>query len=160
MNSHAASLKWEIAKEGTIQLKTNRIGFMSITAHAPMAGGSIEVSGTKRTLTFHVDIAKVKTGNPLMDHEVHNLVNKWSDGTLTFSGSESGKDWEFVGSAVAGTVERPLTVEVSPPPARDSSTAEVSGTATFEDVKIPLPGLDHVNTVNVHITGSVVLRSI
>ena len=72
-----------VAREGHINLKTNRIGIFTIDATAPIVGGEADWQAGQATLTLEVGINEVKTGNRLLDPEVHALVNSGSDGVLT-----------------------------------------------------------------------------
>lgn len=153
--------QWQVEpRMGSIQLKTDRIGIFTIDAHAPILGGTADWAAKSATLIFEVAIGEVKTGNALLDPEVHALVHKGSDGVLTFTGkgAVTGDAIRFKGTAKAGDVEVPLTItgEAS----GDESTSRditISGTATFEDIHIPIPGFTHLRQIEVHITGDLKL---
>lgn len=141
-----------------MRIKTSRIGFFSVNATAPIVGGEAQWSTSDVELTFSVGIDEVRTGNALLDPEVHALVAKGSDGNLTFvgSGKADGQDYKFVGTATAGNIEVPLELLASPQPADDDShtrDVSVSGTAVFKDIHIPLPGMKDLKHVDVHIEG-------
>ncbi|MEI6620675.1 MAG: hypothetical protein WCP28_02040 [Actinomycetes bacterium] len=137
-------------------MKTDRVGVFVIDAHAPILGGSADWTSQVAQLTFDVAISEVKTGNPLLDPEVHALVKKGSDGVLTYhgTGSADGDEVQFEGTAKAGDVEVPMAitgdVEGSGDDPRD---LRLTGTATFSDVHIPLPGFGHVHEVKIHVVG-------
>lgn len=149
--------KWQVeARQGSMQLKTSRIGVFEVNAHAPITGGSADWEADSATLTFGVAIGEVKTGNALLDPEVHALVHKGSDGILTFAGSGrvSSDEVHFEGTATAGNVRVPL--ELTGDVAGDSPRSRdlrISGTATFTDIHIPLPGFSHLDHVDVRIEG-------
>ncbi len=158
----AASKKqsqWQVvAREGHITIKTSRIGMFTIDASAPIVGGEADWTSGKVTLKFQVGINEVKTGNRLLDPEVHALVNSGSDGVLTFDGEGHVSDREvrFEGRAWAGNIEVPLVLIGEPQD--DGGDGElrdvkIDGTATFEDVHLPLPGMGHVKSIDVEIEG-------
>lgn len=157
MSSHAHTGEWEVvAREGNIRLRTGRIGMFKVDATAPIVGGEADWTASRAKLMFRVGISEVKTGNRLLDPEVHALVGRGSDGVLTFEGTGSVNDDEvrFDGRAWAGDVEVPLTLVGQPEGdeghARD---VKIAGTATFDDIHIPLPGFSSIRSVDVEIDG-------
>ena len=92
----------------------------------------------------------MKTGNRLLDPEVHALVNSGSDGVLTFDGVSHVTDDEvrFEEPSVGGQRGVPLVLTGEPvDDGGDSREVKLDGTATFDDVHLPLPGFGNV-TVN------------
>ncbi|MEZ5186952.1 MAG: hypothetical protein R2720_14510 [Candidatus Nanopelagicales bacterium] len=128
-----------------MNIRTNRIGLVTIQATAPVVDGRISDSH----LEFTVRIDQVVTGNPLLDPELHALIHQLTNGTLLFAGTRRGDT--FSGSASAGTIEVPLDLVGS----RSSDGAvEVVGKSQFSDVHIPLPGLGHIHHLEVDIDGN------
>ena len=145
-----------VAREGHINLKTNRIGIFTIDATAPIVGGEADWQAGQATLTLEVGINEVTTGNRLLDPEVHALVNSGSDGVLTFAGTGHVTDSEvrFEGRAWAGNVEVPLVLTGAPQDlGGEERDVTIDGTATFEDIHLPLPGFSNVKQIDVHIQG-------
>ena len=145
-----------VAREGHINLKTNRIGIFTIDATAPIVGGEADWAAGRARLKFEVGINEVKTGNRLLDPEVHALVNSGSDGVLTFDGVGHVTDDElrFEGRAWAGNVEVPLVLTGEPvDDDGDSREVKLDGTATFDDVHLPLPGFGNVTSIDVKVEG-------
>jgi hypothetical protein len=153
--------KWAVqAREGNIRLKTNRIGLIKVDATAPIVGGEADWTSTQARLLLLVGISEVTTGNKLLDPEVHALINRGSDGVLSFDGEGTVTDdaVEFVGRAWAGNVEVPLTLSgTSDGEHDDERDVTLGGTATFHDIHLPIPGLTHVNSVDIHFEGLVKL---
>ena len=151
--------QWQVvAREGHITIKTSRIGMFTIDASAPIVGGEADWTSGKVTLKFQVGINEVKTGNRLLDPEVHALVNSGSDGVLTFDGEGHMSDREvrFEGRAWAGNIEVPLVLIGEPQDDGGDGQlrdVKIDGTATFEDVHLPLPGMGHVKSIDVEIEG-------
>lgn len=127
-----------------MNIRTNRIGLLSIHATAPVVGGRL----SDAELEFTVRLDKVATGNPLLDPELHALIHEITSGTLTFSGTRSGDT--FIGHATAGNVEVPLELIQTRTP---DGALEVAGTSRFSDVHVPLPGLGHIKHLEVDIEG-------
>ena len=152
----AADGRWTLASQSTISLKTSRIGLLSVHAHAPVIDGEVSIADGEVSLEFVVAINQVSTGNPLLDPEVHALVNSGSDGTLIFAGSGASLS-EVVGHASAGNVKVPLELAATPTSEGDELPLELTGKTTFHDIHLPLPGMGHINHVDIDIEGLVTL---
>lgn len=127
-----------------MNIKTSRIGLLTIHATAPIVDGHMSDSH----LTFTVRIDEVNTGNPLLDPEIHALIHEVTSGTLTFTGQRAGE--VYSGSATAGQITVPLDLSTT----IEESQVLVAGTSTFQDVHVPLPGLGHIKHLSVDIDGS------
>ncbi len=134
----------KLGDSGTMHIRTNRIGLLSIHASAPVVGGRLSASD----LEFTVRIDKVATGNPLLDPELHALIHQITQGTLTFSGTRDGDT--FSGRATAGNIEVPLDLKRTE---TSDGALEVRGTSRFSDIHVPLPGLGHIKHLEVDIDG-------
>ncbi len=152
---------WAVqAREGIIKLKTNRIGLIKVNASAPIVGGEADWTAQQASLLLLVGISEVTTGNMLLDPEVHALVNRGSDGVLSFKGKGTVTDdhVEFAGHAWAGNVKVPLTLTgTSTGELEHERDVTIGGTATFKDIHLPIPGFTHVNSIDVHFEGLVKL---
>ena len=125
-----------------MQVRTSRIGLLSIHATAPVVGGT--VSGTR--LEFTVRIDAVNTGNPLIDPELHALIHQLTKGTLEFQGEREGD--LYSGKAQAGDIVVPLDLH-----ATGDGPLEIKGTSQFTDLHLPLPGMGHIKHLEVDIDG-------
>ncbi len=150
---------WQVlAREGHINLKTSRIGLIgAIDATAPIVGGEAHWHSEKVSLILKLAISEVKAGNPLLDAAARRLVGKGSDGVLTFEGDGTACDGAVTleGHAWAGDVDVPMVVTCDPPVSVDSERRDlqITGSATFDDVRIPLPGFGSVKSIDIHVAG-------
>lgn len=162
MAEHSHAGRWQVeANEGRLNLKTGRIGILRFNATAPIVGGEADWSKPTAELTVEIGIDQVDTGNRLMDSQVRNLVSGGSDGVLTFKGEGHVSDDEvsFEGRAWSGDVEVPMSLSGQPVDVSDEERdLNVSGTATFTDVHIPLPGLSHINKIDISVEGVIRLK--
>lgn len=150
--------EWRVAQESVINMKTSRIGLFSVHAKAPVVDGTAQISDGEVTLEFIVAIDQVRTGNPILDPEVHALVNSTSDGRLTFSGTGASLA-EVNGHASAGTITVPLEL-VADPDSNDVDDAlglQLRGRTTFTDIHLPLPGMGHIKHLDIDIDGLITL---
>lgn len=129
-----------------MNVRTSRVGLLTIHATAPVVDGVI----TDSSLEFTVRIDEVATGNPLLDPELHTLIHQITRGTLRFTGAKDGG--AFTGEATAGGITVPLTLE-----ATESADGPlvVQGSSQFSDVHVPLPGLGHIKHLEVDIDGHI-----
>lgn len=129
--------------DSTVQIRTSRIGLLTIHAVAPVVDG--EVSDAE--LSFTVRIDEVSTGNPLLDPELHALIHEITSGTLQFVGQRAGE--VYAGTASAGDITVPLSLALDP----EQTTAQVRGSSTFSNLHVPLPGMGHIKHLQVDIDG-------
>ncbi len=147
---------WTLVSHSTITLRTSRLGLLSVHAHAPVVEGQVDIANGEVSLTFVVAIDQVSTGNPLLDPEVHALVNSGSDGKLTFTGSGASLA-EVTGHASAGNVTVPLELAARPQRDDGEMPLELSGKTTFRDIHVPLPGMGHISHIDIDIKGLLTL---
>lgn len=154
---------WQVlAREGHITLKTSRIGLIgAIDATAPIVGGQAHWHSEKVSLTLKLAISEVKAGNALLDAAARRLVSSGSDGVLTFEGEGTGSDGSVTleGRAWAGDVNVPMVVKCDPPESVDAERRDlqITGSATFDDVRIPLPGFGSVKSIDINVAGTLQL---
>lgn len=150
---------WQVlAREGHINLKTSRIGLIgSIDATAPIVGGEATWQTERVSLTLKLAISEVKAGNPLLDAAARKLVSGGSDGVLTFEGDgqASSDSVTLEGEAWAGDVRVPMVVTCEQPKEIDQARRDlqIEGSATFDDVRIPLPGFGSVKSIDIKVAG-------
>ena len=133
-----------VSDASIMRIRTSRIGLLTIHATAPIVAGEISDSD----LTFTVRLDEVSTGNPLLDPEVHALIHEITTGTLTFTGQRDGDT--FTGKATAGQISVPLDLSAH----EGEGVVAVAGTSTFSDLHVPLPGMGHVQHLEVDIDGN------
>lgn len=137
-----------ISTKSRMRIRTSRIGPLTFTASAPIVDGTVSDS----ELTFTVRIDEVATGNPLLDPELHALIHRLTSGTLTFSGRRQGHS--FRGQASAGDITIPLDLSAD----AGDAAMEVVGSSTFHDLHVPLPGMGHIEHLEVDIDGHLFLE--
>jgi len=138
------------------RLRTQRIGLMSFELEAPVTSGRLELSATRSELMLTLNIAEVRVGNPLMQAAARALVGSGESATLTFDAYGQDDDaMHFAGTARAGDVEVPMEVTAAVDEQGDAVTITLTGWARFTDVKIPLPGMSRVNTIEVDVSAAI-----
>ena len=79
-----------------------------------------------------------------------------SNSRLVFE-AEGAEDLEFTGVARAGDVSVPMSLTADVELDGEEAVARLAGTAHFEDVRIPLPGLSRIRAVDVQVSGELLL---
>lgn len=150
---------WAIEPGAIITLKTQRIGVTSLEVTAPVTGGSLHVVTQTVTLRLELSLAKLKASNFLMQGAARALVKRFDGDLLIFEaeGPSSAQPWTVSGTAKAGQVDVPMTVEATPDPGDMPRRLLLGGTVTMEDVSIPIPGLGGITSVTFDIDGTVTL---
>lgn len=156
--------KWDVSPDsGLIHLKTKRIGIFKVNATAPIVGGFLDWSSPEAQLQVKMDINQINTGYPILDPQFKKLIASGSDGILVFDGKGEQGDIEtsFTGKAQAGdvVVDMAITGTPSGESGSDSQILDVTGTATFTDVHIPIPGFSKLNTIDINVEGQLTLTS-
>ena len=132
-----------LTQNSLMRIRTSRIGLLTVHAVAPIVAGRL----SETDLTFTVQIDEVTTGNPLLDPELHALIHRITGGTLTFTGQRS--EGGYAGTATAGQITIPLDLLTR----IEATTVAVSGTSTFSDLHVALPGMEHIKHLEVDIEG-------
>ena len=155
--------KWNVdPASGLMSLKTKRIGIFKVNAKAPVVGGFVDWVKPTARLEVRLDINQIKTGYAILDPQFKKLIASGSDGILVFDGEGKniGPEISYIGKAQAGDVVVDMTVTGIPDGDEDSAerSMTVSGTATFDDVSIPVPGFSGIKSIDIHIEGTLQLR--
>ncbi len=149
-----------------VQMKTSRIGFTSFDVSAPITGGSLTVREGSSQLRVELALDELRTSNPLMQVAARSLVASGNGETLVFDaagdhqGARTDGTLTFAGDAKAGDVEVPMTIDVSVG-ADDEGLLLLAliGTAEFNDVHIPLPGLSGVRTIGADLQATLAVAA-
>lgn len=136
-----------------VKLRTQRIGLMSFDLEAPVTAGQLDLSKSGSELQLTLNIAEVRVTNPLMQAAARALVGSGDNATLVFDAVGADDDpLRFLGTARAGDVEVPMEVSASLGETQSPLPITLTGWARFTDVKIPLPGMSRVNTIEVEVS--------
>lgn len=148
---------WTLEPGPLITLQTERIGISSLEVTAPVTGGRLHVVKSTVTLELQMSLAKLKASNFLMQGAARALVKRF-DGDLLIFAAEGHADvipWAVSGTAKAGQVDVPMSVDATPQPGQSPTDLLLGGTVTMDDISIPIPGLSGIDSVTFHITGTV-----
>lgn len=134
---------------GHVRLRSGKIGLMSIDASAPVSGGELVVDGDQASFTLRLDLGQLRAGNFLLQAAARSLISSHDVHVLEFTGSgpRVGETWQVAGTAVAGPIEVPLTLTITPigDSGRPLSEIDISGSANVGTVHLPLPGMGTVD---------------
>lgn len=150
--------EWQVDPDsGIISLKTKRIGIFKVNAKAPIVGGLASWSKSEARLQVDIDINQIKTGYSILDPQFKKLIASGSDGILVFTGEgvNAPVDISYAGKAQAGDVVVDMTVVGNLAGETDlaAQSMAISGTATFTDISIPVPGFSQLKSIDILIEG-------
>lgn|GEM_PF-1264014 len=138
-------------REGQLRMTTSRIGFFTVNAHAPFVGGELQHEDDQLRLVLESAINEMETGKSILDRELRNIINKGSNGLLVFDGiGPAVGELAFTGMATCGNIKVPIVLDAK---RINESTVSVAGIATFEDIKLKLPGLGSIKKVDLNLQG-------
>ena len=147
---------------GHVRLTSGTIGLDSIDVTAPVSGGELILDGESASFSLRLDLQRLKTGNFLMQAAARSLVSSHDVHVLVYqgSGTADGAGWQVSGTAVAGTIEVPLTLAIVPVGKQgdDLREIEISGSASVGRVSLPLPGLGTVDDFGFNVDARLALN--
>lgn len=134
---------------GHVRLRTGKIGLMSLDASAPVSGGELVLDGDQATFTLRLDLGQMRAGNFLLQAAARSLISSHDVHVLVYEGSGPTieKGWRVSGTAVAGPIDVPLDLTITPigPQENSMSEIDIAGSADIGTVNVPLPGIGRVD---------------
>ena len=126
-----------------------------LTLKAPIDSADLTSDDAGVVLTMSIGLDRVKTGNFLLDIGLSGFLSSYGAKELQYVGSgPSGVDPVRVGGvATSGRVVVDLELALRETHATEvGMTLQVSGTAVFADVEVPIPGIGRLSdlTLQVH----------
>lgn len=151
---------WSIQPGSPITLQTHDFP-TSLEVSAPVTGGRLHVATSTVRLRIEMSLEKLKASNFLMQGAARALVKRFDGDLLVFEaeGSASARPWAVSGTAHAGQVDVPMSVEATPQPGADPRQLLLGGTVTMNDISIPVPGLSGISSITFSLQGTVDLRT-
>ncbi len=154
--------KWNVLPDlGKIHMKSSRVGLITISAIAPIVGGFADWLPHKADMSLDIDLHNITTGNRMLDGQVRKVILSGSDGILRFKGAGVASDDElqFDGDAVCGNIVVPMSLTGESQGLSDEGILDIvlGGLASFEDLKLPIPGFRHIDKIDLHIDGDIKL---
>ena len=147
--------RWAVdaMESSNVRLTSGRIGLVSVDVQAPIASGIVERDEQALSLHLAISLDQLRTRSPIMQAAARALIRRHHASRLTFTGSGSTDEpWRVSGSARAGDVELPLSLDLTRLSTNDATGLEIAGTADVGTVNLPLPGLGRIDdfSFNVH----------
>lgn len=151
-----------LAIEGAeVRLKSSNSGLMGLDVKAPVRSGTLHVVGAEATINLVLALDKIKTGNFLTEaaakaffksHDAHDLIYN-GKGPLTGSG------YVVTGSAAAGSLDLSIDLTISAVGSATHPEVLLSGSASFGEVDIPMPGVGTVDNLQISVDASLAIAS-
>jgi len=144
-----------------VRLRSGRIGIVNVDVTAPVSGGELAIDESNVTFSLRLQLDQLRTGNFLMQAAARTLVSKYDAHVLSYVGQGEPTDvaYSVVGTAVGGTVEVLLTLEITPIGGDvPLSEIDVTGNASVGTVHLPLPGMGTVDDFSFDVEARLALE--
>jgi len=133
----------------------------NLTLKAPIDSADLTIDDAGVVLTMSIGLDRVKTGNFLLDIGLSGFLSSYGAKELQYVGSgPGGVDPLLVGGvATSGRVVVELELALSEIHASEvSMTLQVSGTAVFDDVEVPIPGIGRLSDLTLQVAAEIPLE--
>ena len=145
-----------------LELKSEVKG-KTLTLKAPIDSADLTVDAAGAVLTMTIGLDRVKSGSFLLDLGVGAFLSSYGAKELLFVGSgPAGVEPLLVGGvATSGRVAVDLELELRPQEFTEAEMVlEVRGTAVFEDVEVPIPGIGRLSDLTLQVWGLITMTPV
>jgi hypothetical protein len=139
---------WRKSAQMVILELQSQVKGKNLTLKAPIDSADLTIDDSGAVLTMGIGLDRVKTGNFLLDIGLSGFLSSYGAKELQFVGSgPSGVDPLLVGGvATSGRVAVDLELCLTEITLSGGSTAiRLSGSAVFDDVDVPIPGIGRLS---------------
>lgn len=143
-----------------VRLKSGSSQLMNVEIKAPVRSGSLDIVNSIATLNLVLALDKLKTGNFLTEAAARTFISGYKAQDLVFTGSGpyNGHAYDVSGNAVAGEIDVQMSIILTSVVNPAHPEVELTGSAQFGTVRIPLPGMGTVENMNVEIDARLAIR--
>jgi hypothetical protein len=136
-----------------VRLKSGSSRLMNVEIKAPVRSGTLHIVDSIATMNLVLALDKLKTGNFLTETAARTFISGYKAQDLVFQGSgpHNGSAYDVSGNAVAGELDVQMTLIVTSVSNTAQPEVELTGSAQFGTVHIPLPGIGTVENMNIEI---------
>jgi hypothetical protein len=144
-----------------VRLRSGDIGVMNVDITAPLRQGSLRIVAGKASLALVIALDQLRTGNFLTEHAARAFIAGYRAHDLVYDGGGAAKKTPFQvsGQAKAGQIDVSIALSVSLLGGDQPTEAELTGSASFGRVHIPIPGVGTVDDLNIDIDARLALVS-
>jgi hypothetical protein len=142
---------------------TSEVKGKTLTLKAPIDSTDLTIDSAGAVLTMTIGLDRVKSGSFLLDLGVGAFLSSYGAKALLFVGSgPAGVDPLLVGGvATSGRVAVDLELELRPLEFTEAEMVlEVRGTAVFEDVEVPIPGIGRISDLTLQVWGLITMTPV
>ncbi len=143
-----------------VRLKSGSSRLMNLEIKAPVRSGSLEINDSIATMNLVLALDKLKTGNFLTEAAARTFISGYKAQDLVFKGSgpHNGNSYDVSGNAVAGELDVQMSIILTSVLNSTRLEVELTGSAQFGTVHIPLPGVGTVENMNIEIDARLAIR--
>jgi hypothetical protein len=144
-----------------VRLKSGSSQLMNVEIKAPVRSGSLDIVESIATIHLVLALDKLKTGNFLTEAAARTFISGYKAQDLVFKGSgpyNGNGGYDVSGNAVAGEIDVQMSIMLTSVVNPEHQEVELTGSAQFGTVRIPLPGIGTVENMNVEIDARLAIR--
>jgi len=147
-----------------VRLKSGSSRLMNVEIKAPVRSGSLQIVDSIATMDLVLALDKLKTGNFLTEAAARTFISGYKAQDLVFNGSGPhngsayGSAYDVSGNAVAGEIDVQMSIVLTSVGNSAQPEVELTGSAQFGTVHIPLPGIGTVENMNIEIDARLAIR--
>ena len=152
----------QLLPAATLELASEVKG-KQITLKAPIDSADLTVDDAGAVLTMSIGLDRVKSGNFLLDIGLGGFLSSYGAKELMYVGSgPSGVEPLLVGGvATSGRVAVDLELELKTGTSRGADLLlDVRGTAVFDDVDVPIPGIGKLSDLTLQVRAQITLAPV
>jgi len=142
---------------------TSEVKGKALKLRAPIDSTDLTIDSAGAVLTMTIGLDRVKSGSFLLDLGVGAFLSSYGAKELLFVGSgPAGIDQLLVGGvATSGRVAVDLELELRAQEFTEAEMVlEVRGTAVFEDVEVPIPGIGRLSDLTLQVWGLITMTPV
>ena len=154
---------WTKTQTAVILELTSEVKGKSLKLRAPIDSADLTIDAAGAVLTMTIGLDRVKSGSFLLDLGIGAFLLSHGAIELLFVGSgPAGIDPLLVGGiATSGKVVVDLELELHERESKSAEhTLEVRGTAVFDDVEVPIPGIGRLSDQTLKVWSLITMVSV
>jgi len=161
MSAFSGSWDFTAVEGADVRLRSGNVGVMNVDITAPLRQGSLRITAGKASLALVIALDQLRTGNFLTEHAARAFIAGYRAHDLVYDGGGAARKTPFQvsGQARAGQLDLTIGLSVSLLGGDQPSEVELTGSASFGRVHIPIPGIGTVDDLNIDIDARLALVS-
>ena len=136
-----------------VRLRTGDVGLLDVDVTAPVRRGSLQITAGRASMSLVIALDQLRTGNFLTEHAARAFITGQGAHDLEYEGAGTAHELPFAvtGQAKAGQLDLSIGLTVMLLGGQQPTEAELTGSTSFGQVHIPIPGVGTVDDLTITI---------